>query len=109
MQVSQSQWSVQEKNIVGAALKAAREREVRALIEVVREKASNVSSVDDIWNLSDFLNARRHYIDGKYDDSESGIMFVLSELVKEEWITLSELAGLDSEKISKISALTRVL
>ncbi len=109
MQVSETQWSVQEKEIVKAALQAARERETDILVKYVREQASEISNIEDIWRLHDFLSARRHYIDGKYDDRESGILFVLSGLVKEGWLAIDELTGLDASKLAKVLALTRVL
>lgn len=65
--------------------------------------------MDDIWQLHDFLSARRHELDGKYDDRESGLIFVFSNLVKEGWLSLDELDGLEPAKLSKISALTRML
>ncbi|MEL6322261.1 MAG: hypothetical protein AAFQ57_16695 [Cyanobacteria bacterium J06626_14] len=109
MQVSEIQWSVRERDIVKAALQTARERETDILVKYVREQAGEVVSIDDIWRLHDFLSARRHYIDGKYDDRESGILFVLSGLVKEGWLAIDELDGLDAAKLAKVSALTRVL
>ena len=109
MQANKPQWSVQEKAVVKAALKTAHTRELDTLVKIVREQASEIDSIDDIWRLHDFLSARRHYIDGKYDERESGILFVLSELVKEKWLTLDELDGLDSAKLAKIAALVHVL
>lgn len=109
MQASETQWSEQEKAVIKVALQAARDRETDILVKYVREQAAQISQIDDIWRLHDFLSARRHYIDGKYDDRESGILFVLSGLVKEGWLEVHELEGLDAVKLAKVSALTRVL
>ncbi len=87
----------------------AYDREISTLVQVVREKAGDIHGMDDIWQLHDFLSARRHQLDGKYDDRESALIFVFSSLVKEGWLSLDELDGLDAAKLSKISALVRML
>ncbi|MBE9138975.1 hypothetical protein IQ254_17555 [Nodosilinea sp. LEGE 07088] len=108
-QVTENRWSTQEKTIAKAALSAAQQRELESLIKVVRETAGQVTSIDEVWHLHDFLSARRFDIDGKYDDREDEILFVLAKLKKDGWVLSEDLAGLESAKISKITALTRVL
>lgn len=109
MQTSELQWTAQEQSIARAAMAHAYECEIQALVQLVRERASAVVGTEDIWVLHDFLSARRHELDGKYDDRESALLFVLADLVKEGWLTLDNLAGLDTVKISKVAALTRML
>jgi hypothetical protein len=109
MQVSETQWSVQEWEITKAALETAKHREMNTLLQAVREQASGIQNIDDLWQLHDFLSARRFDLDGKYDDREAEILFVLSRLVKEGWLTVEELTGLESTKLAKIAALTRIL
>jgi hypothetical protein len=108
-QVIESEWSNQERTIAQAALSTARQRELEALIRTVRETASQIHSIDEVWHLHDFLSARRFDIDGKSDDREDEILFVLAQLKKDGWLLPEDLAGLESAKISKITALTRVL
>ncbi|WP_017298658.1 hypothetical protein [Nodosilinea nodulosa] len=108
-QVTENQWSTQERSIARGALSAAQQRELAALIKLVRETASNVNSIDEVWNLHDFLSARRFDIDGKYDDRDDEILFVLAKLKKDGWVQSDDLTGLEPAKISKITALTRVL
>jgi hypothetical protein len=108
-QVSEIQWSTQETEIAKAALQTAHQREVITLVEMVRDQMVNIQDINDLWQLHDFLSARRFDLDGKYDDRESEILFVLSKLLKEGWIAMDDLAGLAATKLSKISALTRIL
>ncbi len=108
-QVTENQWSAQERTIAQAALSAAQQRELTALVKIVRETASQVSSVDEVWHLHDFLSARRFDIDGKYDDREDELLFVLAQLKRDGWLLTEDLTGLESAKISKIAALTQVL
>ncbi|MDB9527142.1 hypothetical protein PN498_14165 [Oscillatoria sp. CS-180] len=109
MQVSNTQWSSQELAVAKAALRAAYERETASIVQSVREKASEISHIDELWHLNDFLSARRFDIDGKYDDREEEMLFVLAKLVKESWLTTADLDGLDSEKLTKMKALTHIL
>ncbi|MGD1858995.1 MAG: hypothetical protein ACFB0E_03375 [Leptolyngbyaceae cyanobacterium] len=109
MQVSETQWSSQEMAVAKTALKTAYERETASMVKSVREKASEISHVDDLWHLNDFLSARRFDIDGKYDDREEEVLFVLAKLIKEGWLAAADLDGLDSEKLTKMKALTHIL
>ena len=109
MQVSETQWSTQEHEIAKAAFDKAYAREVETLVRAVNQQASEINNIEDLWRLHDFLSARRHTLDGKYDARESALIFVFSELVKEGWLNLAELEGLAPAKLSKIAALTRMM
>ncbi len=106
--MSDLKWTETEKKIASEAFQIAYEREIDSLIEEVHHKATTLAKLDDIWNLHDFLSARRHEIDGKYDFRDSGLIFVFARLVKEGWLNLDRLKGLDKDKLSKISALARM-
>lgn len=108
MQVSKMEWSKTEKEAAQAAFETAYRREIDALIETVSEKAGAIATLDDLWQLHDFLSARRHDIDGKYDDQPSSLMFVFARLVKENWLQIDELEGLNKDKLAKIVALSRM-
>ncbi len=108
MQVSDAEWSVVEKSIAQAAFEKAYEREINALMKEVREKGSAIATFDDVWQLHDFLSAKRHEIDGKYDYRYSVLIFVFATLVREGWLSLSELEGMGADKLTKIAALTRM-
>jgi hypothetical protein len=108
MQVSEAEWSKMEQKVAQEAFERAYEREIKALIEEVREKASAIAALDDMWRLHDFLSARRHEVDGKYDYRYSMLIFIFARLVKEGWLRLDELEGLDRDKLAKITALVRM-
>ncbi|TBR59527.1 hypothetical protein BLD44_015600 [Mastigocladus laminosus UU774] len=107
-QVSDVEWSNTEKQVAQQAFERAYEREIDTLIKEVREKASAIADLDHIWQLHNFLSARRHEIDGKYDYRYSVLIFVFARLVKEGWLHLDELKGLNTDKLTKITALTRI-
>jgi hypothetical protein len=108
MQVSEAKWTDTEKKIARSAFDQAYKREVEALLKQVREQASTLVELSDLWRLHDFLSARRHEVEGKYDYQYSVLLFVFAGLVKEGWLHLNELEGLDKDKLSKIAALARM-
>lgn len=103
-----NQWSSIEKEIAQELFKRAYDREISALIQDVREKANAITELDDLWRLHDFLSARRHEIDGKYDYDYASLLFVFAELVRDGWLCLDELESLNREKIAKVAALTKI-
>jgi hypothetical protein len=108
MQVSEINWSAIEQQAAKFAFEKAYQREMTALLEAVRERSSSIVELEDIWHLNDLLNAKRHELDGKYEYEYSALIFVFAKLVKEGWLTIDELEGLELEKRSKISALARM-
>jgi hypothetical protein len=108
IQQETTHWSSAEKNIAQIALEKAHQLEIETLISYVREQASQVVNSEDVWRLHDFLSAKRHDIDGKYDDRESFLMYTLARLIKDNLIILEQLAGLSADKQTKISLLTRI-
>lgn len=108
MQVSEVEWSTTEKEISRSAFDRAYQREIDSLIQAVTESAKTISDVSEIWQLHDFLSAKRHEIDGKYDYRYSGLIFVFARLVREQWLAIDELKGLAPDKLAKISAIVRM-
>ncbi len=106
--VSEVEWSNTEREIAHRALEIAFKRESDMIVKLIREKSGEITCLDDLWKLHDFLSARRHDIDGKYDDSQSMFVFVFARLIKEGLLTLDELDGLDRAKVSKVSLMTRM-
>ncbi len=107
-QQTEVQWSEAEKTVAQAALKSAYDREVEALIQNIREKASLIETTEEVWQLHDYLSGRRHDIDGKYDDREDFLTFTLSRLVKEGLLALDDIKELSADKRAKVSILTRM-
>ncbi|WP_281261729.1 hypothetical protein [Aphanothece hegewaldii] len=108
MQVSEITWTETEKEIAQQAFKKAYDREIMALIDYVQDQSDKIAKIEDVWYLHDFLSARRHQIDGKYDYRYSVLLFVFAQLLKEGWLYLEDIQGLEREKVSKISALSRM-
>ncbi len=108
MQQEIPQWSETEKQIAREALSKAYARETDSLIAEISQKASQISEIDEIWSLHDYLSTKRYDIDGKYDDRDCTSFFILSRLIAEGWLSPDELAGLTSDKQAKVAALARM-
>ncbi|MDP5016933.1 MAG: hypothetical protein NWQ43_06450 [Dolichospermum sp.] len=108
MQVTEVDWSEVEKKVAKEAFDRAYQREINALLEEVRQRASTILELRDMWQLHDFLSARRHDIDGKYDYKYSVLIFIFAGLVKEGWLDIDELEGLQKDKLTKVAALARM-
>ncbi len=106
--MSNQTWTPTEQSIAQHAIKAAYQREAKALIEEITKEADVIEDIHQVWKLHDYLSAKRHQMDGKYDDRYPGLMFVFADLLKEGWLRLDDLQGLEAEKLSKISALAKM-
>jgi len=106
MQVINTGWTQIEEDVARKAFEIAYKRETNALIDSVRYKASSLTEIDDMWQLHDFLSVKRHEVDGRYDYNLPMLVFVFAGLIKDGWITLKELEGLNGDKLAKIVALT---
>jgi hypothetical protein len=108
MQATDITWSPSEQSIAKEAFDCAYARETNALIQQVNQAAASLSELDDLWKLNDYLSARRHALDGKYDYQYSFLIFLFAQLLKEGWLDLTDLAGLEKDKLAKITSLARM-
>ena len=109
MPVTEAVWSRQEEAVAREAFELAHGREINTLIKEVNQAAGSLSELEDLWRLNDFLSARRHAIDGKYDYDPASLIFLFAQLVKEGWLHFDDLAGLAKDKLARISSLARML
>ncbi|AFY42438.1 hypothetical protein [Nostoc sp. PCC 7107] len=108
MQVSEIEWSKTEEDIAKQAFEKAYQREIEAVIQEVQQRSKMMTQADEMWQLHDFLSARRHEIDGKYEYRYSVLIFVFARLIKEGWLHLNELQGLEKDKLTKVAVMTRM-
>jgi hypothetical protein len=108
MKTSENQWSAAEQVIVQIAFQTAYEREISSLMELVKNQVLKLNQIDELWQINDFLNSKRHEIDGKYDFDPSTLIFAFSRLIKDQWLSVEELQGLEKEKLAKITALAKM-
>ena len=100
-------WSESEQEVARQAFEQAYQRTIHRLISELQEKTKNLNSAEAIWQLHDFLSIERHTIEGRFSFSAEGILFVFASFVKDDLLHINELAGLDAEKLAKVSAMSR--
>ncbi len=98
-------WSKAEKKIARRAYDLAYRRECEALIKEVKARSRKVVEPDDLWRLADDLWAHRQEIEDKYDYRYSVLPLVFARLISEGWLSLSDLDGLDPDKLARIATL----
>ncbi|MGQ9864902.1 MAG: hypothetical protein ACUVSQ_01240 [Pseudanabaenaceae cyanobacterium] len=101
-------WTEAEQRVAKEALAIARQREIETILAVVREQALAVNNLEDLWRISDFLNARRFDLDGKYALDCETFLFGFARLLKEGWLSSEELSGLARDKVARIRSLSRM-
>lgn len=106
--VTQTGWNHLEIQISHQVLQKAYGRETATLMAEVKNQTDNMTNIEQLWQVHDLLSAKRHDLDGKYDNRESMLVFTFAQLLKEGWISLEELNGLDSGKLAKISSLSKM-
>lgn len=95
-------WTKKEKTVARQAFDNAYKKECGEIINRIREIANNASESDDIWQLYDFLDEKRKEVNIKYDYRYSVLILVFARLLREGWITVNDLKGLEEDKIDRI-------
>ncbi len=98
-------WSSNEKKFARNLFDLAYKREIEELKRTVFEKATQIQSDEDIWELHNFLTERRDEIDEKYNYRYSRLIVVFGILLREKYIFENELDGLDKEKVQVIKSI----
>jgi len=100
-------WSTEEQEIAKNAFDAAYVRAIQQLISSLQSQVGCLGTADSVWEFHDYLSIQRHTIEGRFSFRVDGILFVFASLVKDNLLQMDELAGLDAEKLAKISAMAR--
>jgi len=95
-------WSRHEKVIARRAYELAFSREMAAIAEKVRSRAQRITEPQHIWALHDYLTKKRKEVDQKYDYRYSQLIFVFALLIRDGWLTESELERLAENKLEHI-------
>ena len=98
-------WSKTEKNVARRAFEAAYEKECGAIIDKLKDMIATASEPADIWRIHDYLSEQRKRTDRKYDYRYSMLILVFAQLLREGWLTVADLQGLNADKIEAITRL----
>jgi Photoprotection regulator fluorescence recovery protein len=108
MLLTETEWSAAEHAIAQTAFEVAYKREIEALMETVIHQCGEIAELEQVWKLNDFLNSKRHEIEGKYDYREPALVFVFATLLHDGWLTMNDLVGLDQLKLDKIKSISNM-
>jgi hypothetical protein len=95
-------WSPAEKKIARAAYDTALAREKAAARQTVVAMLQQSEDPNRIWDVYDFLHAKRREMDDKYDYRYSVLTRVFRRLANEGWLRPADLSGLGSDKLMLI-------
>ena len=101
-------WSKAEKTVARRAFDLAYGRECESLAGKLKEMATGVKEPRDLWRFHDFLSGQLKRIEEKYDFRYSVLIFVFALLLKEGWLTESDLNGIGKDKMEKIKYLANL-
>jgi hypothetical protein len=96
------EWSRTEKIVARRAFDLGLSREVSELVRQFKEMAANAKDGPDLWKLECWLRARRREIESKYNFRYSVLPIVFAALLKQGYLSESDLDGLGQEKINLI-------
>jgi hypothetical protein len=106
---SEPTWSKSEKAVARAAFDAALRRELHEVMQVAKQRASQIREPSDVWELEDYLAQRRKEIDRKYDYRYSQLALVFGRLLHESRLREEELCGLGEDKLKSIRSFAKFL
>ena len=95
-------WTNSEKKLAREVFERALQRELTATIEEFKSRASTVTTPDELWAMSKYLDRKQRDIDSKYDFRYSQLIHVFGRLLRETAISAEELDGLSEEKLAYI-------
>lgn len=106
--MSDTKWSKKEKSIARKVFDSAYHKECLHVIKTIKDKAAQLNNPEDIWEFQEHLDQRLKEIGQKYDYRYSILILVFAQLLQQGWIDISELEGLNAEKIDRIKSLAAI-
>ncbi|MBS0561701.1 MAG: hypothetical protein JSR21_16750 [Proteobacteria bacterium] len=84
------------------AYDAALEKALAAVMAEFKARAAAAATPADMWDIEDYLRARRREIDELSDYRYSRLLFVFARLIRDGHLDEAGLAGLSEEKRMEI-------
>jgi hypothetical protein len=102
-------WSHAEKVIAREAFDLALRNELQSIITEAKDRAARISEPAELWELEDWLAARRQDIDRRYDYRYSVLPIVFGHLIRDGRLKKEDLKGLRPEKLEQITRSASVM
>lgn len=97
-----SDWTSAEKKIARRAYEAARQAVLAKTLAAFKAKAAAASTVDDMWEVRDYLREQQRDLDELLDYRYSQLTIVFARLIEEGHLQADQLAGLSQDKLDEI-------
>ncbi|UPM49904.1 hypothetical protein MY494_11375 [Synechococcus sp. A10-1-5-1] len=104
--MNNSEWTSTEIEIAKSAFASGNKKAESELIKQIQDKSSNLSDIESLYALHDFLSIERHGLEGRSQFDPDTALFAFAEMVKRGLVTVAELDGLEPKKIAKIKAMS---
>jgi len=95
-------WSESEKKTARRAFDQALDSELKAIIQETKERVNQVSTLDELWDVEEWLTKRRKEINEEYDYRYSVLPLVFAKLMYRRLLSEDDLKGLGPEKVELI-------
>lgn len=95
-------WSKTEKKIARKVFGEAYLKEISDISKEVERRIHSYKTPRDLWELHDYISYKREETDDKYDYRYSVLIFVFARLMKDGYISKTDLFGISESKIQAI-------
>ena len=95
-------WTAAEKKLARRIFEKAFEAECATIVAEAKRMIANAKAPSDIWRVHNYLSEHREIVDRTYDYRYSVLILVFARLLHDGWLTETDFAGLDREKIDRI-------
>lgn len=95
-------WSAAEKKTARKAFDQAYQQKCRDIASEVKKMVARLSTPSDLWEIHDYLSEQRKTVDQTFDYRYSVLISVFGHLLREGWLTETDLIGLREDKLEKI-------
>jgi len=95
-------WSATEKRIARRVFEEASERELAEILADFKDRASRITTPEEMWALGPLLERTAAQFADKYDYRYSQLIRVFGQLMREARVAPSALEGLAPDKLDAI-------
>jgi hypothetical protein len=99
----ESSWTPAERKVARRAFRAAYTKQCATIAETAKRMLAPPTPPEEIWQLHNYLSRERKNVDLKYDYRYSVLISVFAQLLREGWLKMADLEGLDADKIEQIT------
>jgi hypothetical protein len=105
--MNELKWTKSEKIVAKRVFEKCYQKECEAILTKLKERIASADKPSYLWLIHDFLTEELKKIEDNYDYRYSILILVFARLLKEGWLKVSDLDGINEDKIEKIKYLAK--